>query len=56
MVVGNFIFTSCSSTYESASIVGTWKSSASVSETFKDGVSKVKKPETIDANNYTSNF
>jgi hypothetical protein len=54
MVVGT-LFTSCSSDdNESASIVGTWKSSASVSETFMDGVSQGKETETIDANNYTS--
>lgn len=54
MVVGT-LFTSCSNDdNESASIVGTWKSSASASESFKDGVSQGKETETIDANNYSS--
>jgi hypothetical protein len=53
MVVGT-LFTSCSSDdNESASIVGSWKSTKSVIETFKDGVSQGNTQEVIDANNYS---
>ncbi len=52
LVVGT-ILTSCSKDdNESASIIGTWKVTSSVYETFKDGVSQGKDKETIDANNY----
>lgn len=53
MVVGT-LFTSCSSDDNDPSIVGVWKTTAGVNETFKDGVSQGKENRVIDAKNYGS--
>lgn len=51
MVVGT-LFTSCSSDDNDPSIVGVWKTTAGVSEIFKDGVSQGKTSRVVDAKNY----
>lgn len=53
MVVG-ILLSSCSKDdNESVSIVGSWKSTKRVVETFKDGVSQGNTQEVIDSNNYS---
>ncbi|NRT16451.1 hypothetical protein HNP99_002818 [Flavobacterium sp. 28A] len=52
MVVGT-LFTSCSSDDNDASIVGVWKRTTTVSETFKAGVSQSKTTYVSDAENYS---
>ncbi|MBF4470621.1 lipocalin family protein [Flavobacterium sp. HJJ] len=53
LVAVGTLFTSCSKDdNDSPSIVGSWKTSSSISEEFKDGVSQGKGSNSIDANNY----